>query len=229
MRLLPKYPLESLLRTPVELLSAAGLGLLTVAIVWSPGTFLVDQQIGYVVGVVLVSIAGYRMLQGIHLLRYQRNIKCNRPKFVDFRSIPNSTSSLFIGRGFVWTSKHTQRLHETQSHSGRKYLDSQGGKSALGDSDAVSLSGRPEIHGVELSETSVSMNRADRVGHTLVLGTTRVGKTRLSELLIAQDIQRGEVVIVFDPKGDAELMCRVGAASGRELVNAVSRTEQSSR
>jgi len=35
-----------------------------------------------------------------------------------------------------------------------------------------------------------------------VLGTTRVGKTRLAELLIAQDIRRGEVVIVFDPKGD---------------------------
>jgi hypothetical protein len=27
-----------------------------------------------------------------------------------------------------------------------------------------------------------------------VLGTTRVGKTRLAELLIAQDIRRGEVV-----------------------------------
>ena len=201
-------------------MSAAVLGLLAVAIVWSPGTFLFDRKIGYVASVVLLSIAGYRMLQGIHLLRYQRNIKRNRPRFVDFGSIPNTSSSLFLGRGFVWTSKHTQRLRETQSPSGRKYLGLRGRKSASSDSDAVSLSGRPEIHGVELSETGVTMNRADRVGHTLVLGTTRVGKTRLAELLIAQDIQRGEVVIVFDPKGDAELMCRmVGEALRSDRID----------
>ena len=37
-------------------------------------------------------------------------------------------------------------------------------------------------------------------------GTTRV-KTRLAEVLISQDIRRGEVVIVFDPKGDIDLPC----------------------
>ena len=36
---------------------------------------------------------------------------------------------------------------------------------------------------------------------TLVLGTTRVGKTRLAEILITQDIRRGDTVIGFDPKG----------------------------
>jgi hypothetical protein len=52
-----------------------------------------------------------------------------------------------------------------------------------------------------------------------VLGTTRVGKTRLAEILIAQDIRRGEVVIVFDPKGDADLLRRMYAEckrAGRE-------------
>ena len=219
MRLLPKYPLEALLRTPVELLSAALFGLLAVVIVWVPSFFLIDQQVGCAVGVLLVSIAGYRMVQGIHLLRYQRNIKRTQTRLVDFGSIPNTTSSLFLGRGFVWTSKHTQRLRETQSPSGRKYLGSQGEIASPSNTDAASTSGRPEIHGVELSETSVTMNRADRVGHTLVLGTTRVGKTRLAELLIAQDIQRGEVVIVFDPKGDAELLCRmVGEARRSDRI-----------
>ena len=52
---------------------------------------------------------------------------------------------------------------------------------------------------------------ASGVGHTLVLGTTRVGKTRLAEVLITQDIRRGDVVIVFDPKGDADLLRRVYA------------------
>ena len=38
---------------------------------------------------------------------------------------------------------------------------------------------------------------------------------RLAELLITQDIRRGEVVIVFDPKGDADLLRRVYAEAKR--------------
>jgi len=55
----------------------------------------------------------------------------------------------------------------------------------------------------------------ERVGHTLVLGTTRVGKTRLCELLVTQDIRRGDVVVVFDPKGDVELLLRMYAEACR--------------
>jgi conjugative coupling factor TraD (TOL family) len=42
-----------------------------------------------------------------------------------------------------------------------------------------------------------------------VIGTTGVGKTRFAELLITQDIHRGDVVIVLDPKGDKELLERI--------------------
>ncbi len=42
-----------------------------------------------------------------------------------------------------------------------------------------------------------------------------LGKTRLAELLIAQDISRGEVVFVFDPKGDVDLLRRVFAEAER--------------
>ena len=41
------------------------------------------------------------------------------------------------------------------------------------------------------------------------------GKTRLAELLITQDIQRGEVVIVFDPKGDTALLSQMYREAGR--------------
>jgi len=81
------------------------------------------------------------------------------------------------------------------------------------------VGGDPALHGVEPKEGSVYMSLSARAGHTLVLGTTRVGKTRLCELLVTQDIHRGEVVIVFDPKGDAELMKRIWAEvkrAGRE-------------
>ncbi|EKB5477023.1 conjugative transfer system coupling protein TraD, partial [Salmonella enterica] len=70
-------------------------------------------------------------------------------------------------------------------------------------------------HGVEPDETDVSMDLGERVGHMLVLGTTRVGKTRLAELLITQDIRRGNTVVVIDPKGDADLLRRVWAEAHR--------------
>lgn len=57
-------------------------------------------------------------------------------------------------------------------------------------------------------EESVSEKQDERVAHTIVLGTTRVGKTRLAEVRIAQDIHNGDVVIVFGPKGDGDLLKR---------------------
>ncbi len=73
------------------------------------------------------------------------------------------------------------------------------------------VGGDPTLHAVGLyeGERPIYMDLGDRVGHTLVLGTTRVGKTRLAELLISQDIRRGDVVVVFDPKGDADLFLRM--------------------
>jgi conjugative coupling factor TraD (TOL family) len=71
------------------------------------------------------------------------------------------------------------------------------------------VGGLPRLHAVEPIEVDVTLPLAERVGHTLVLGTTRVGKTRLAELFITQDIRRGEVCIVFDPKGDADLLKRM--------------------
>ncbi|MGC6547587.1 type IV conjugative transfer system coupling protein TraD, partial [Escherichia coli] len=42
------------------------------------------------------------------------------------------------------------------------------------------VGGNPAIHGIELKEVNVSINLSERVGHMLVLGTTRVGKTRFA-------------------------------------------------
>jgi TraM recognition site of TraD and TraG len=71
------------------------------------------------------------------------------------------------------------------------------------------------LHAVGIKEVDILMPLYERVGHTLVLETTRVGKTRLAEILITQDIHRGDVVIVFDLKGDADLMKRIVAEAHR--------------
>ena len=71
------------------------------------------------------------------------------------------------------------------------------------------VGGSPELHGIEIDEDDIWEDLGERVGHKVVLGTTRVGKTRLCETMIVQDIRRGDVTIAFDPKGDADLMTRM--------------------
>ena len=74
------------------------------------------------------------------------------------------------------------------------------------------LGGSPVLHGVGvLDEVPIALRQSARSGHLLVMGTTRVGKTRLLEMLATQDIHAGKVTIVIDPKGDADLMLRMYA------------------
>jgi conjugative coupling factor TraD (TOL family) len=77
------------------------------------------------------------------------------------------------------------------------------------------LGGSSHLHGVGFHERPVTLRQSERSGHLLVLGTTRVGKTRLLEILATQDIHNGHVTIVIDPKGDADLMLRMYAECAR--------------
>lgn len=79
----------------------------------------------------------------------------------------------------------------------------------------LDLGGNPVLHGVGFVEGPVTLRQSERNGHLLVMGTTRVGKTRLLELLATQDVHAGHVTIVIDPKGDAELMLRMYAEAAR--------------
>lgn len=53
------------------------------------------------------------------------------------------------------------------------------------------------------------VENANRRGQTLVIGATRVGKTRLQELYLMQDIRDGRSVVAIDPKGDGDLHRRI--------------------
>ncbi len=71
--------------------------------------------------------------------------------------------------------------------------------------------------GYKLNKKSIStkkyekiyLNNSDRPGHLFCFGTTRIGKTRLIENMIAQDIEDGRSIVIVDPKGDIELLSKV--------------------
>jgi conjugative coupling factor TraD (TOL family) len=242
------YPIENLMRQPVELISAgvsaASAAWLIVSASQQPDGALLTLPIAAVAAAVLTSHAALRTFQGIRLLRYQRRLR--RPPYYALAAdeIPVSSNYLFLGRGFEWEPKHTQRLmmlrlaehahrlrpsqwHELgrqiERHAERrdqrqlrKWIQRDTFWNPFRPMPPVG--GSPALHAVGLweGESEVFTPLANRVGHVVVIGTTRVGKSRLLEVLVTQDIQRaGNVIIVFDPKGDAGLLRRIVAESKR--------------
>ncbi|TAL56897.1 type IV conjugative transfer system coupling protein TraD [Pandoraea sp.] len=219
-------------RKPVELVSVAT-SLTCVVVLWTwPRIFLVTPAIGGVMTVGLLTLAGVRGYQAARLLRFQRNLKRLPAYQMRPQDIPVSSAEQFLGRGFYWAPEHTQRLHMARlpeyrhlrarndlyewardferSHPGSRLarlLQRPAWWNPVAPLPPVG--GDPAIHGVEPREADVYTDLRERVGHTLVLGTTRVGKTRWAEIQVTQDIRRGDVVIVFDPKGDVDLLLRM--------------------
>jgi conjugative coupling factor TraD (TOL family) len=250
---MPQPSVEVLLRPAVECYSvAAALGAALLCL-FAPWALALSPTLGLGAGIVFLLFAMMRFSALWKVLRYRRNIR-RLPRYtMTSRNVPVSQQRLFIGRGFRWEQRHTQRLAQTYHPLFRQYVEppflyglarrlearlefapaplsllarALAWNSALNPVRPLPpVGGLPRLHGIEPDEIDVSLPLAERVGHSLVLGTTRVGKTRLAELFITQDIRRKnpagehEVVIVIDPKGDADLLKRVvveARRAGRE-------------
>ncbi|WP_442316533.1 type IV conjugative transfer system coupling protein TraD [Alcanivorax hongdengensis] len=241
-----------MLRPAVELYSV-GVSVGAAALcLFAPWSLALSPLLGLGAALGFLTFAVIRFHDARVILRYRRNIR-RIPRYVmASRNVPVSQQRLFVGRGFRWDQRHTHRLMQTYRPEFRRYVEPTPayrlvrrleerlefapfpfrclGRVTAWDHPLNPLrplppvGGLPRLHGIEPLETDVSLPLGERVGHTLVLGTTRVGKTRLAELCITQDIRRKvngeyEVVIVFDPKGDADLLKRMyveARRAGRE-------------
>lgn len=236
-------PVEVLLRPAVELYTVAVCAAAAILSLVAPWAIALNPLLGRVAALAFLGFGALRLRDAWVILRYQRNIR-RLPRYVmRSRDVPVSQQRLFIGRGFLWEQRHTHRLVQTYRPEFRSYVEpttafrlarrweerlefapfplSRLARLLAWDHPLNPLrplapvGGLPRLHGIEPDEVDVTLPLPERVGHTLVLGTTRVGKTRLAELFITQDIRRRnaagehEVVIVFDPKGDADLLKRM--------------------
>lgn len=239
-------PLEGLLRPPVEWYTTAvcfsGAAMIST---YTP-YFLMPTSLTQASILSIVVLGCARLLQGYRVWRYQRNLKRMPVYAISSQELPVSKKWLFLGKGFLWTSKHTQRLRDLDLSYNLAYrypsklyhhirqLEFQWENlpflkpiAALLTKNSVlnpvrpypDIGGEPCIHGVSETESDVTLSLIERAGHVVVIGTTGVGKTRFAELLIAQDIRRGDVVMVLDPKGDSALLRRIyieAKLAGRE-------------
>lgn len=191
-----QYAIENLLREPTEIYSAITLASLALLAMFVPHLFLFTHVISIVVASGLLTLAFIRAFQAYRIKRYQHRLNIMPYYALSLKNIPSSKERLFLGRGFHWKPLHTQRLHQIKqihhAHFVKAIKDDRGGHAYL--------------HGVGNKDQAIFIPQSVRVGHTFVVGTTRVGKTRLASVLIHQDIQGGDAVIVVDPKGDFALI-----------------------
>ncbi|ANF70974.1 conjugal transfer protein TraG [[Haemophilus] ducreyi] len=238
-----KHTLEALLRPPVEFYPAIVHSTCATICAGAPWSLALSPTIGYGLAAGFVGLGAMRFRQGMGIVRYHRNLRRLSHYALTSRQIPVSMKSLFLGRGFEWDPKHTQRLYDCFSANGQRYWkpnklfkaarlyeqthDNWLSKLIAKDSrfnpvrPLPPVGGIPVMHGIELNEQDIMQPLDTRGGHTLVFGTTGVGKTRFAEVLVTQDIHRGktfaerEVVIFFDPKGDPDMLKRTYAEAVR--------------
>ncbi|EOO8866794.1 conjugative coupling factor TraD, PFGI-1 class, partial [Escherichia coli] len=188
-----RYVIEALLRPAVELNTAVVAATAAGVCVTAPWAVALAPSVSYVTAAGFGVLAVVRFRQGMKIIRYRRNLR-RLPRYVmSSRQIPVSRQRLFLGRGFRWTQKHTQRLQDTLRPEVAHYLQPGSlyrtarwlemktehslpwiGQLLRRDSPLnpvrplPPVGGNPALHGIEPDEQDVTLALGERVGHTIV-------------------------------------------------------------
>lgn len=233
-----KYEIENLLRPPVEYSSALVSYLFVGACIIAPYKLSMSPMVALGFAGLFFIAGTYRLVQGGKISRYHRSLK-RLPRYIlPLSKIKVSSHYLFMGKGFKWRETHTERLYAVRERKHEKYsrqsaiyawvrnieYQIENGKigflSTLTAKDVFfnpfrpypDVGGEPALHGVGVNEEKdITMRLSNRYGHHIVVGSTRVGKSRKAEMYITQDIHRNkdDLIVIFDPKGDPDLLKRI--------------------
>ncbi|MGR5448670.1 conjugative transfer system coupling protein TraD [Vibrio sp. PNB22_3_1] len=245
-----EYKLEGRLRPNYEFYVGA-FGLVLSIIVWNIAPFLnINQFWQYLIVSGFLSISLLRVKAGFSNYRYQQSLNYVEPFKISTDRIPSKDDATWLGRGFVWTSVHSQRMYDAKKANLKRFYQVSRAfvlarhiemKVATNDANALlvriakftsserwwvfkspiapisPVGGVAALHAVGVQgESDQYITVEERVGNLIVFGQSRVGKTRLLEVLLVGDIARNDgPVFVFDPKNDVELLARMWAEARR--------------
>jgi conjugal transfer pilus assembly protein TraD len=140
----------------------------------------------------------YRAKPAYKLHKMQKALEGRELSFMTLKEIDELMSDhprkAFWGFGFDWENRHLQRVFNIMGRDWSEVVN-----------PSETLRGKKWIHGVETEEKTILQPLEHLSGHTLIMGTTGSGKTRMFDHLISQAIMRGENVWLCDPKGDREM------------------------
>lgn len=213
-----KKRFEQLLRPAYEARSAVGWG---IACLWMLGitvAFHADKPALLACAVLALLMSSWRGLRASKLLRYKMALT-GKPTVIMpaarmQAAMPKMGSNLWLGWGYRWEPRHTQRAYEIMKRDlDEVYPPKWWLKWAGIKTDPRQAKGLPWIHGLDMGEKDVTLPFDSLKGHCAIIATTGAIKTRLAALIIFQLALRGDCVIVIDPKGDKDLreICRQAA------------------
>ena len=116
-------------------------------------------------------------------------------------------STFYLGKGFLWGTECTQIYHQLINLPLLEKivnLEPEGG-------------GKIFLHNIGKDKEEQRFHELPE--HTIVAGTTGVGKTQALKLLVTQIVANNEAVIVIDPKGDRDFLnsvYRIAVQAGRK-------------
>lgn len=183
-----------------------------------------------------IAMSYLRAHEAFHLYRFRASISALRVQVIPVeKAIAISKkhwvqNGFWLGNGFRWTQQEAEISRQIMWRSPGEIAGPPGWLpkrllKALQPADYQPLKkdaiGVPWIHGVNPEEEELTLPIDALPGHTLVVGTTRAGKTRLYELLTAQIVRMGKILIVIDPKGDKDWENRIRAEckkAGRKFL-----------
>ena len=114
------------------------------------------------------------------------------------KKVSRDAKQVWLGEGFPWAQGEIQKATDIMNTEKAEFYQTN----------------KNWIHGLQKSvDLQIPIGALE--AHTLVVGSTRTGKTRLFDLLISQAIFRNERVIVIDPKGDPDLRIKMELACNR--------------
>lgn len=131
----------------------------------------------------------------VFLLSWLFKCRLNSPKPIKLPSVPKQEGTVYLGHAFEWTREHLELYYELE-----KLGIQSAAHSLLGDWKIQAVGPKPK----ELRIPVGVLNQ-----HELIESTTGGGKSRKLELDVIQAIERGDALVVIDPKGDDRLLARV--------------------
>lgn len=161
-------------------------------------------------GVMAVS----QLPKAVRLANLQKHLRGRDLEFMTLKELQKvmkgQPDKMWLGYGFDWENRHAQRVFEIMKRDWSSVVPKPPLIQKLREQVGLSKPGKtpmgaPWIHGVEPEEKKVWQEIGHTEGHTLIVGTTGAGKTRMFDSFIAQAILRNEAVIIIDPKGDKEM------------------------
>jgi conjugal transfer pilus assembly protein TraD len=214
----PATGFEQLLRPVFEARAAAAWLLAGLWMLAISAAFTAPRPALLACALLAFALAALRLLRARTLLRYKLAL-VGRPTLLlpAWRmqaAMPRLGEHLWLGWGFRWEPRHTQRAYEVMKRNLDEVYPPAWWLRCTGSrADPRRAKGLPWIHGLDMGEGEVTLPFESLKGHCAVIATTGAIKTRLATLVIFQLGMRGDCVVVIDPKGDKDLreICRQAA------------------